>query len=224
FDGYKLLIVPMLYLVSQETIERLNRFVAQGGTLISTYLTGLVDESDLTYFGGWPSELTTMFGIEPVENDTLYPTDQNGVKFRDKTYELKDYATVLKVVTAETVGVYTEDFYADTAAVTRNNHGEGVAWYIGGRLEERFQNDFYAEIISSLNLLSPRQIEHPEGVSVQVRIDASFIYGFIMNFSEERKTIELKKPVEDYLTGERLIGTMLLQPYEVRIVKCSTEK
>ncbi|WP_313350656.1 beta-galactosidase [Exiguobacterium sp.] len=224
FDGYKLLIVPMLYLVSQETIERLNRFVAQGGTLISTYLTGLVDESDLTYFGGWPSELTTMFGIEPVENDTLYPMDKNGVKFRDKTYELKDYATVLKVVTAETVGVYTEDFYADTAAVTWNNHGEGVAWYIGGRLEERFQNDFYAEIISSLNLLSPLQIEHPEGVSVQVRIDASSIYGFIMNFSEERKTIELKKPVEDYLTGERLIGTVLLQPYEVRIVKCSTEK
>uniref|UniRef100_UPI0028AC812B beta-galactosidase trimerization domain-containing protein n=1 Tax=Exiguobacterium sp. TaxID=44751 RepID=UPI0028AC812B len=224
FDGYKLLIVPMLYLVSQETIERLNRFVAQGGTLISTYLTGLVDESDLTYFGGWPSELKTMFGIEPVENDTLYPMDKNGVKFRDKTYELKDYATVLKVVTAETFGVYTEDFYADTAAVTRNNHGEGVAWYIGGRLEERFQNDFYAEIISSLNLLSPLQIEHLEGVSVQVRIDASSIYGFIMNFSEERKTIELKKPVEDYLTGERLIGNMLLQPYEVRIVKCNNKK
>ncbi len=214
----------MLYLVSQETIERLNRFVAQGGTLISTYLTGLVDESDLTYFGGWPSELKTMFGIEPVENDTLYPMDKNGVKFRDKTYELKDYATVLKVVTAETFGVYTEDFYADTAAVTRNNHGEGVAWYIGGRLEERFQNDFYAEIISSLNLLSPLQIEHLEGVSVQVRIDASSIYGFIMNFSEERKTIELKKPVEDYLTGERLIGNMLLQPYEVRIVKCNNKK
>uniref|UniRef100_UPI0028A6C759 beta-galactosidase trimerization domain-containing protein n=1 Tax=Exiguobacterium sp. TaxID=44751 RepID=UPI0028A6C759 len=190
---------------------------------ISTYLTGLVDESDLTYFGGWPSELKTMFGIEPVENDTLYPMDKNGVKFRDKTYELKDYATVLKVVTAETVGVYTEDFYADTAAVTRNNHGEGVAWYIGGRLEERFQNDFYAEIISSLNLLSPLQIEHPEGVSVQVRIDESSIYGFIMNFSEEVKAIELKNPVEDYLTGERLIGTVLLQPYEVKIVKCSAE-
>src|SRR5699024_7664030 len=47
FMNYKLLIVPMLYLVSEETISRLETFVANGGALVMTYISGVVNENDL---------------------------------------------------------------------------------------------------------------------------------------------------------------------------------
>lgn len=78
FSPYRLLIVPMLYLASEETIARLKAFAANGGTLVMTYISGIVNESDLTYLGGWPQDLQEMFGMEPVETDTLYPGDKIG--------------------------------------------------------------------------------------------------------------------------------------------------
>lgn len=93
FSPYRLLIVPMLYLASEETIARLKAFAANGGTLVMTYISGIVNESDLTYLGGWPQDLQEMFGMEPVETDTLYPGDKNRVRYQNRSYELKDYAT-----------------------------------------------------------------------------------------------------------------------------------
>ncbi|MGW8263826.1 beta-galactosidase, partial [Bacillus sp. LR--39] len=39
FSSYRLLIVPMLYLASEETIARLKAFAANGGTLVMTYIS-----------------------------------------------------------------------------------------------------------------------------------------------------------------------------------------
>lgn len=87
FENYKLLIVPMLYLVSEETIARLKAFVAGGGHLVMTYISGLVNEHDLTYLGGWHKDLQEMFGMKPVETDTYYPSDRNAIQFRNNSYE-----------------------------------------------------------------------------------------------------------------------------------------
>src|SRR5699024_10583366 len=44
FSNYKVLIAPMLYLVSDETAARLKEFVANGGRLVMTYISGVVNE------------------------------------------------------------------------------------------------------------------------------------------------------------------------------------
>ena len=54
FSNYKVLVAPMLYMLPIAMQERLKAFVAAGGTLVTTYITGIVDENDLTYLGGWP--------------------------------------------------------------------------------------------------------------------------------------------------------------------------
>lgn len=143
FSSYKLLIVPMLYLVSEQTISRLKAFVAGGGTLVMTYISGIVNEYDLTYMGGWPQDLQEIFGMKPVETDTLYPADRNYVNYQNKLYGLKDYATVIENQSAQTEGLYQEDFYAHTPAVTSHRYKQGKTYYIGARLHDNFHKDFY---------------------------------------------------------------------------------
>lgn len=218
FDAYKLLIVPMLYLVSATILERLQHFVEQGGTLVTTYMTGLVDEHDLAY-AGWPGELKTLFGLTPLETDTLYPNDRNGVTFAGKRYELKDYATVIQVDEAEIVGSYTDDFYRHTPAVTKHRLGQGEAWYIGGRLETAFQRDLYTLLTDRLRIEAPLATSHRTEVSVQVRRGQETDYGFILNFSEVEQSIELFEPLLESATQTEINGQLTLKPYEVKIVE-----
>ncbi|MBP1043794.1 beta-galactosidase trimerization domain-containing protein [Vagococcus sp. BWB3-3] len=67
--------------------------VEAGGKLVSTYLTGYVNESDLAYLGGWPKELQAIFGINLLETDTLYPKDQVSIDYGSQMYSAKDYCS-----------------------------------------------------------------------------------------------------------------------------------
>ena len=218
FSSYKLLIVPMLYLVSEDTIARLKTYVANGGKLVMTYISGIVNEHDLTYLGGWHQDLQDIFGMKPVETDTLYPKDVNYVTYQDKTYQLKDYATVIDLHTANVEGSYLEDFYANTPAVTSHSFEEGTTYYIGARLEDQFHRDFYTGLIDELSLKPVVPVKHAQGVSVQARQDENNDYVFVMNFTEQQQPVTFESTVKDVVTGEELNGEVMLEKYEVRIV------
>lgn len=217
FSSYKLLIVPMLYLVSEETISRLKTFTANGGTLVMTYISGLVNEYDLTYLGGWHKDLQEIFGIKPLETDTLYPSNKNYVVYRNLSYELQDYATVIDVNTAEAKGFYQEDFYANTPAVTSHLYEQGKSYYIGARLDDQFHRDFYQELINELSLKAAFSVKHEKGVSIQVRQDNERDYIFVMNFTEEQQIVSFESSVKDIVTGEVITGELPLEKYEVRV-------
>ncbi|WP_321384537.1 beta-galactosidase trimerization domain-containing protein [uncultured Enterococcus sp.] len=42
---YDLVIAPMLYLIEEETMDKFTEYVTQGGRLVSTYVTGYVNEN-----------------------------------------------------------------------------------------------------------------------------------------------------------------------------------
>ena len=218
FSGYKLLIVPMLYLASEATIARLKQFTAEGGTLVMTYISGIVNEHDLTYLGGWHQDLQDIFGINPVETDTLYPSDRNSVQYGNRSYQLIDYATVMENRSATAEGTYEADFYAGTPAVTSNRYEKGQAYYIGARLEEQFHRDFYQGLISNLSLKPVLPIAHGPGVSIQVRQDEGANYAFVMNFTEQEQSVSIDAAAKDLVTGEDLSGELTLAKYEVRIL------
>lgn len=223
FSSYKLLIAPMLYLASEETIFRLKVFVADGGTLVMTYISGLVNEQDLTYLGGWHRDLKEIFGMQPLETDTYYPKDKNAVHFHGQSYELKDYATIIQVNQANVEGRYEHDFYAGTPAVTKNQFEKGQAYYIGGRLDEHFHRDFYQELINQLSIDPKISIQHGKGVSVQVRRAPDRDYIFVMNFTEETQDVTFESQVKDLVTGDEIVGNLSLDKYGVRVVERRNE-
>ena len=54
FSKYKLVIAPMLYMVKPGVAERINDFVRNGGNFVTTYFSGIVNENDLCFLGGFP--------------------------------------------------------------------------------------------------------------------------------------------------------------------------
>lgn len=225
FAGYQVLVAPMLYLLRPGVAERMQSFVEGGGELLATYLTGYVDENTLCYLGGFPGDgLSGLFGIVSEEIDTLYPTDQNSVRFEEgvlqggdisgREEQVRDYAERLRVSDADILGRYTEDFYAGEPAVTERRQGEGHACYVGCRLSMSGMRTLFARLFARAGVCG-RAL--PEGVQCHVRAAGNRRYEFYLNMTD-RETEVSDVQGEDILTGEKLQGTLAMGPYGVAVV------
>lgn len=219
FTDYKLVVIPMLYMMKATFMEKVEAYVKAGGTVVMTYISGVVNENDLVYEGGWHEKLENVFGLTVTETDTYYPSDENSLNFQGKDYVVKDYATLLEQKTGEVISTYGADFYQGTPAVMKNTYGDGNSYYIGARAESAFQNDFYDQLIQELAIIPPFEANHSENVSVQVRKGPDSAYIFVMNFGTDEETITFEDEVVDLITGEKVARKITLNGYGVRVFK-----
>ena len=113
---YKVVIAPMLYMIRPGVAERIEEFVKNGGTFVTTYWSGIVNENDLCFLGGFPGPLRKVTGIWSEEIDSLYDSDRNYMNIKEmnglkSVYEIKDYCDVIHAGTAEVLATYKDDYY-----------------------------------------------------------------------------------------------------------------
>ena len=227
FSKYKVLIAPMLYMVRDGIGERIEKFVADGGVLVTTYWSGIANETDLCFLGGFPGPLRKVTGIWSEEIDALYDQDVNYVAVENDNalglsgnYEANTFCDLIHAETAEVLATYKEDFYQGRPALTVNSYGKGKAYYIAFRSDDKFLSDFYDKLIESSDLKRALDVELPKGVTVQMRSDGENDYLFILNFSSEEKIVDLKDIcLYDMMTGTEMSGNISIQGYGFKIVK-----
>lgn len=216
---YQLIIVPMLYMMTDELVDYLHDFASKGGKVVFTYLTGLVNESDLVYSGGIHPKLSDMLGLKLQETDTLYPSQSNTVRYKDQSFTAKDFCSVVELTTARALADYTSDFYSGKPAITENQLGQGTVYYLATRLDHDLLTDFYADLISD-NALSNNLVQSStKNVSVQVRNDTTHHYVFVMNFANEAQVIELNQPMFNLVTKEMVGPRIDLTGFEGMVLK-----
>jgi len=227
FSGYKLLIAPMLYMVRPGVAERIEKFVEEGGTFVTTYWSGIVDENDLCFLGGFPGPLRKVTGIWSEEIDALYDHDVNYVVLKDDNplglkseYEARELCDLIHAENAEVLATYKGDFYSGRPALTVNSFGKGKAYYIAFRNNGDFLDDFYGALIKKLNLKKAVDTELPQGVTAQMRTDGERVFIFILNFVPEERQVDLKDMrFKDMITDEDVTGRISLPPYGVKILE-----
>lgn len=211
--GYDLVVMPMLYSLTQEQIDRIESYVAGGGTAVATYATGYVDDTDLCYLGGFPgNQLKDVFGLTADEIDSLYETDKNAVLWDGNSYDVVDYCELITPTTAEVLGTYEKDFYAGVPAVLKNSYQKGTAYYIGCRDTGGLTDKLYEQLLRDLKI---KTYDLPEGVTISSREQ----YLFVQNFNDYEVSVELAGMFKNMETGERYNGTICLNPFDI-VVLC----
>jgi len=233
FTPYKLLVAPMLYLLKDGVAERLAQFVASGGSLVMTYWSGIVNENDLCYLGGFPGAgLRKVFGVWNEETDSLQPFDANAVRMAPGnalnmtgSFAARQICAVIHAETAQTLAVYENDYYAGQPALTLNRHGKGEAWYMASRNEQGFLDAFYAALAGRAALPRAVAAPLPQGVSAQLRRADGRDYVFLMNFTTQPQTVLLGGlRGRDLLTGAQVQGSLPLAPYGVAVVDAAAAR
>lgn len=190
--GYGLVVVPMLYLLTDAFAKKLCAFAQSGGTVIVTYWSGVVDESDLCRLGDTPYGLTELLGLRRTEIDGMYDRETRScMSAAGCTLPAAQASTLCEVAAldeenpAEPLSLYDEDYFAGHPAAAVHRYGKGRAYYLASRFDEAFYRAFYHDAAKEIGLSPAWPEALPEGVLAARR--GSFV--FVQNCTEQPATV-----------------------------------
>jgi len=213
-SGYDVLIAPVLYMVKPGVAEKLEAFVNRGGTLVTTFFSGIVDENDRVVTGGYPGKLRRLLGIWAEEIDALLPTQSNRMVLSQPQpldglkaeYACGMLCDLIHSEGAEVRAVYGEDFYRGMPALTVHKFGQGEAWYLATSPEQAFLDDWLPQLCMSRGV-QPLLTSAPEGVEASLRVKDGHEYLFVLNHNADAVRVHLgERTGVDLLSGKRLAG------------------
>jgi len=218
---YKLVFAPSLHLLSGGEADRLKLYVQNGGTLVSTFNTGLVDEHNMAPDTGYPHDLTDLFGLEVIEFDQLPAGEENHLTFKgtfptSHLHPARLWCDLIEPKGCQILASYAKDFYANHPAMTMNTFGLGKAIYIGTMSHQHFYNDLVIWLRQLCNLHPLLKV--PDNVEVSLRQkDDTRVY-FLLNHQNSPLRLQFYKPMHDFLTGNNFSGNYDLPPHGVLVL------
>jgi beta-galactosidase len=222
FDRYKLLVIPMLYLLGEETAERIREFVRRGGIAVATYLTGIVNGTDLCYLGGTPGGLTDVFGLAVESTDVIADHETRTIGMNGKRFRATHYADSIRLNGASPAAVFPSpspgdpDLSGDLPALTVHEYGAGKAYYLAARTGPEFLHEFFGALCAANAILPCVPWEIPPGVSVQKRGGVIFV----MNFAEEDRRLSFGGiAYYDIVNEVSLPDSITMPPYGLVIMQ-----
>lgn len=214
-SGYALVSAPMLFMTRNGIEEKLRAFVEAGGVLLTTYLSGVVDESSLAHLGATPHGLTQVLGLRATELDALRPGLENAMRTPDGAVcPIRELCGLMELQGAEVMGTYDQDWYAGQPCLTRHTYGKGEAWYLAAKVDQPALNALYARLAQRAQLHPALPDAQPEGVIATARGQVIFL----QNYAGEARTAKLDAAYQDLLTGREVCGEVELPPRSILVL------
>jgi beta-galactosidase len=222
-SAYRLVIAPSLYLITEAEARNLERYVENGGTLVVSFFSGIVDENEHIWLGGYPAPLRRVLGLR-VEEFIPYGAGQtNQALFTDGSAFTCDlWGDLIDLEGARVLATFTNGYYAGRPAVTGHHFGKGQAYYIGTRLELSGLSALMAQICQTASIQPVMSV--PEGVEVVCRADDDRRFYFLLNHHPVEMTVKMPGAFTNLLTGRPVADTLMLGPFDVAILHAEANR
>jgi len=221
---YDIVIAPVLSMVKPGLAKRLESFVSAGGTFLTTFFSGIVNETDLVTVGGYPGELRRLLGIWVEEIDALLPGAGNSIHVKSPFGDLRgSYACgilcdILHCEMAEPIAVYGSDFYAGTPSVTRNRFEKGSAWYVASSPEPAFMSTLVRSLAHEKGIQPVANV--PPGVEATRRRKGDESFLFLLNHGDKPVTAGLGNgKLTELASGKPVKGSIQIPAKGVVILR-----
>lgn len=143
--NYKALILPCVYLIDEEIIEKIEEFAANGGIVIADYLLGLKNGIGHCYSVAPGGKLSDMFGVEKA--DTLYMDHECMIEENNMEIKVGSYVDVLDVKDA-----VVNEYFGDRPIFVSKDYKNGKCHY--------FANQFFANYRNNPSDMQRKRIEN----------------------------------------------------------------
>jgi beta-galactosidase len=213
--GYRLVVLPSLYIASETTATNIERFVQAGGNAVVTYMSGVVDENLHLFEGAFPGAYREVLGVKVEEFFPLRASEK--VKLDDGSHA-DVFTELIHLEGATALARFVDGPLPGSPAVTVHEHGAGSSWYIGSRLEQEAVNRLIRDVLKTLKLKPPiPMVTAPAGLEVTRRAGPDRSYLFVINHGSE--TAHLRANGWDLVADRQLTGTLSLQGGTVAVVR-----
>lgn len=211
WSRYPVLIAPSLQLISKETASKLERYVKQGGQLVLSCRSGLMDTRGQLWVGPNAAPILKLIGAREIPFFDHLPPDGKSlgsIRMGNKSYSWKTWADIIEPdLDTEVWATYDSEFYKGKAAVTHHQLGNGTVTYIGVHSE---QGDLESDILERLYRM--------RGIGLQKlppTLKLGWRDGVWVGVSYGTEPVEVPAGIKaDFIVGKRL-----LKPADVAVWK-----
>lgn len=220
-SGYEVVIAPLLYMVREGEDENIRQFVKRGGTFVTSFFSGIVQENDLVITGGYPGKLRDILGIWVEEQDALPRNAKNSFIYKGKEYPAFLLCDLLHLEGARQIDAsgYGSDFYQGSPVITEHKLGDGKAYYVATATDEAFYRVFLKELCDVKGILPV--MDTPEGVEAASRENEKERFIFLLNHTNETKTVDLPWKGTEIISEQPAEKQLVLDAHDVKIVAVS---
>ncbi|HEX9040797.1 MAG TPA: beta-galactosidase [Trebonia sp.] len=215
-SGYRLLLVPALYLVSDAGADNVRRFADSGGIVVMSFFSGIVDTHERIRLGGYPAPWRELLGLR-VEEFAPLPAGAavrleeaqggNGAGSAGRLWQ-----DVIGLRGADPLLSYAAGHLAGQPAVTRHSYGRGEAYYLGTLPDRATLRDLMAAACGRAGIEFRTDV--PPGVEVVRRGD----YLFVISHVDGQVEVDLGGTSLDLLTSDIVGPSAVLGPRGVLVL------
>jgi beta-galactosidase len=223
-SSYKLIVVPPLYIASDDLLNKLANYVHQGGHVVMAFKSGFCNEYSTVRWSMAPGPLRKAAGFRYQEFSNLRePLALKGDPFQaGADNRVSDWAEMLILEGAQSLANYDHAFFGKYPAITRNHFGEGTLTYEGTVLSQKLQENVLRDVLKLAGLSGPDQ-QLPEAVRIKHGVNrAGKTIHYYLNYSSDTQTC-----VYSYGAGRELLEqtavvpsqSITLKPWDLAIVE-----
>jgi beta-galactosidase len=215
-SGYRLVLVPALYLVSEAGADNVRRFAEGGGTVLISFFSGIVDAGDRIRLGGYPAPWREPLGLRveefaPLPEGAVVRLDgATGTDGADAVGRM--WQDVIDLRGADPLLCYAEGQLAGLAAATRHPYGRGEAFYLGTLPDRATLRGLVEQACRRAGV--EHRTDVPAGVESVKRGD----YLFVISHLDRPVEVDLGGKSLDLLTSDIVGPAVVLGPRGVLVL------
>jgi beta-galactosidase len=219
FSPYRVVVLPHYMLAQQETVDKLYRYVADGGTIVLDFRAGIKRWDNQMEASPLPGAYRQLLGIRITDYGSLRDWETRLASMVDsQTHDvIQAWYDIIELESAEPIAFYRDDFFAGTPAATRNGYGLGSAYYIGTEPQQELLEKLLDRVCLDAGVMPIRSVRAPAGVEITRRATELAEYIFVLNHEEYTLTISLDYPLYELITGRELEGEVELAGNDVLV-------
>ena len=209
---YRLVVVPNLYLVSDAQADALAEFVRNGGHLLVTWFSGVVDADDHVRLGGYPGAFRDLLGVRTEE---FFPLPHGVATALSDGSTGRRWSELGRSEGADVMVAFAAGPVAGSPALTRHRVGSGWAYYLATHLEGPDLDALVGRLVDESG--TRRAAVVWPGVEAVRRVSGNVSYLFLINHTDEAQTVPASGI--DLLSGATADGSITVGPGDVAVIR-----
>ncbi len=222
FDNYKLVIIPSLYIASDELLEKIGAYVKSGGHVVMQFKSGFCDENSMVRPLLAPGPLREACGFYYQEFSNIGELPLKDNPFGVGNNVARDWMEFLIPETATPLAYYDHPYFSEFPAATLNEYGKGTLLYEGSLFSDQIQTKILKDALRRAGIADPDfRFSWPVIAKSGTNGFGNEVH-FYYNYSSEEKAIEYPHPAGKELVSDRPVRngeTLVIKPWDVLIIE-----
>jgi beta-galactosidase len=224
FGNYDLVIIPSLYIASDELLQKISDYVKNGGHVIMQFKSGFCDENSMVrpMLAPGPLREACGFSYQEFTNFNELSLKDNPFKVDEASNKVYDWGEYLIPETAKPLAYYNHPYFGKYPAITINNYGKGTLLYEGTGVSDLIQEKLILQEMERAGIKSVDQDLHWPLVTKSGVNDAGNIVHYYYNYTSQKSSLVYPhKAGEELTSGKQVVSgeTLKIDPWGVLIVE-----